>query len=743
MRNKFHLTFSGLALFSAGLAWIAPQSVLAAQPNQSSSAPPPVVPAFAMRAPMQLRPLSDSNDPGALVAAPLQLTLLNEVLEAPLLEATLAQAKVAAMPVASPTGSDAPAVMATTEDTMPGILSVPQTVAATSSGAASPPGPSVDAPVDAPTAPPGPPAAAQANSSVPVTSAPADPSMTPPATDSSNAWKTSYINLINILVQRGVLTKKDSGTLVTQAEQNASSAQAQATAALASPAPPAHADDTMRVDYVPETVKDQIRNEVKDDVLQQARAENWAAPNTVPDWVQRYHVAGDLRVRYEGDFFPPGNDDSGVFHNFNAINTGSPFDNGVNSVAANPPTYDVNQDRNRFRLRARIGAGIDLGDDFTVGLRIGTGQDDNPVTENQTIGLANGGQGGDFSKYAIWLDRGFLRYEKGGTDAWDFKATVGRMDNPFFSTSMIWANDIGFDGIAFQGKYKVAKGVTPFLTAGGFPVFNTDLNFATTSAAKFSSEDKYLLAVQGGTDWQITKDISLKAAAAFYYFENIAGKVSDPFTPQFSSDSGSTDDSRPSFAQNGNTYIALRDIVPDASNNFGTINQFQYFGLATPFHEVALTGQVDFSQLDPFHIAVIAEMVKNVAFNANAIENAGPSQEPGPVNNLSDGSTGTFGGGDMGYNVRLELGRPKLEQFGQWNINLTYRYVESDAVVDGFTDADFGGPLVGTNLKGYIIAADFALSPRVWTSLQWMSADVIAGPTYRNDLIQLDINAKF
>jgi hypothetical protein len=97
----------------------------------------------------------------------------------------------------------------------------------------------------------------------------------------------------------------------------------------------------------------------------------------------------------------------------------------------------------------------------------------------------------------------------------------------------------------------------------------------------------------------------------------------------------------------------------------------------------------------------------------------------------------------MGYIVRLELGRPKLEQFGQWNINLTYRYVESDAVVDGFTDADFGGPLVGTNLKGYIIAADFALSPRVWTSLQWMSADVIAGPTYRNDLIQLDINAKF
>jgi hypothetical protein len=135
--------------------------------------------------------------------------------------------------------------------------------------------------------------------------------------------------------------------------------------------------------------------------------------------------------------------------------------------------------------------------------------------------------------------------------------------------------------------------------------------------------------------------------------------------------------------------------------------------------------------------------VKNVAFDRNAIENNGPPQEVGPVNNLSGDGTGVFVGGDSGYNVRLVLGRPILDEFGQWNVNLTYRYVESDAVIDGFTDADFGGPLVGTNLKGYIVAGNFALSPRVWTSLQWMSANAIAGPTYQNDLIQFDINAKF
>jgi hypothetical protein len=69
--------------------------------------------------------------------------------------------------------------------------------------------------------------------------------------------------------------------------------------------------------------------------------------------------------------------------------------------------------------------------------------------------------------------------------------------------------------------------------------------------------------------------------------------------------------------------------------------------------------------------------------------------------------------------------------------------VESDSVVDGFTDSDFGTPLSGTNLKGYTVYGSLALSPRVWMYLRMMSADAIAGPPYKNDMIQLDINTKF
>jgi hypothetical protein len=58
-------------------------------------------------------------------------------------------------------------------------------------------------------------------------------------------------------------------------------------------------------------------------------------------------------------------------------------------------------------------------------------------------------------------------------------------------------------------------------------------------------------------------------------------------------------------------------------------------------------------------------------------------------------------------------------------------------------DSDFGGALAGTNLQGFTLGGNLALSPRVWLSLRWLSASSIAGPTYKSDTVQLDLNAKF
>ena len=607
---------------------------------------------------------------------------------------------------------------------------------------------SVPAPAPAPD--PATPVQVAANNSTPPASAAPAPADAPPTSNTT-------INLINLMVKRNLISREDADGLIRQAQQEADVAKAQSASAQATaeraltavqstpppaPAPaPSNPDDEVRVAYVPDVVKKQITDQVTQNVMEQTRQEHLddtIAASQVPDWVKRFHVTGDIRVRYEDDQFPPGNI-AGKFINFNSINTSS---TGINQNTLSPvlPQYNVNADRQRFRLRARIGADIDLGQNFTVGMRIATGSDDNPVTENQTLGGTDGDQGGYFAKYQIWLDRAFLRYEIGGTPDANASITLGRMDNPFFNTSMMWADDLGFDGIVAKGKYTVTPGVTPFLTGGAFPIFNTDLNFSSDQSTKFQSEDKYLFAAQGGTHWDINKDFSVTGAAGYYDFENIQGKVSDPIT-NAGVDAGDTDDSRPSFAQNGNTYIALRDYEDPTATQ--TTVENQYYGLATPFRVVSLTGQVDCSEFDPFHMSLTGEFIKNVAFDRNAIVNGGPPSNPGPQNNTLSTNPNSFDGGDIGYLFHLDLGKVALEQLWDWNVRMSYRYVQTDATVDAFTDADFGATLTGTNLKGFTVGGNLAFTPRVWAGLRFMSADNVSGPTYHNDLVQFDINAKF
>ncbi|MHA3772466.1 putative porin [Verrucomicrobiota bacterium sgz303538] len=582
-------------------------------------------------------------------------------------------------------------------------------------------------------------------------SAPAAGANTAPARVAPSESVT--INLINRLVERGVLTKEDSSELRKLAEQDAAEARAQAAAqqeaavsqavaaaqatAAAAPAPEiAPSADDVRVTYIPETVKAQMREEIKQDVMEQARHENWIAARAVPDWAARIRLFGDVRVRYEGDFFPGGNDNTGAFPNFNAINTGAPFDVAGFQFA---PQINVDQDRQRFRLRARVGLEADLFDGFSAGIRIATGENNSPTSTNQSLGLANQGQGGNFSKYAIWLDRAFLKYEAGGLPSKDLSITAGRFDNPFFTTSeIIWDDDLGFDGAALHGHYEVLPGLTPFVNLGAFVVFNTDFNFSTNRPDKFPSTDKYLYAGQLGAAWKINKDWELKLAGAYYYFDNIEGRLSDPFVPLTPQDNGNTDDTRPSFAQKGNSYMALRNITPSPLNNFGTINQWQYFGLATPFHELALTGRLDYNGWEPFQLSLTGEFVKNLAFDRHnvdlkSVNNRGPDRDNGLI--------GPFAGGDSAWIVGLRVGKPKLEKRWDWSVGANYRYVESDAVVDGFNDSDFGGG--GTNLKGYTLYGTLAVSPNVWFGVRWMSASEVAGPQYREDVLQIDLNGKF
>ncbi|MEO8206342.1 MAG: putative porin [Chthoniobacterales bacterium] len=564
------------------------------------------------------------------------------------------------------------------------------------------------------------------------------------------------INLINKLVERGSLSKEDAQGMYKQAEAEAEAAREQnqadmfaiaqvaATQAVSDQAVvgaqggvPTSVED-VKVTYIPEPVKTQMREDIKSALLAEARAGRLAigSQRNVPEWLNRIHPFADIRVRAEAITYPGGNDVTGAFPNFNAINTGAPFDVTGTQFA---PQLNANADRSRFRLRARFGAEADLGENFSGGLRVATGDTNSPITANQTFGSANG-QGGDFSKYAIWLDRAYIRYVVGDKNNKNASLVVGRFENPFFSTPLIWDDELGFDGIALQARYEIFQGVVPFLNAGAFAVYNTDLNFSSNQPEKYESYDKYLYAIQGGVDWTPHRSWHLKTAGAYYYFQNIEGQLSTPYTPLTINDQGDTDNSRPSFAQKGNTYMALRNIIPDASNDFGAINQWQYYGLATQFHEAAFTGRLDYNGFEPFQISLIGEFVQNIAFDSNAINLIAVNNRGANDDDLSD-TIGIFDGGGTAWLMDLKIGAAVLEKRWDWNAMVGYRYIGSDAVVDGFNDSDFG--LGGTNMKGFTVGGALALSSNVWLAAKWMGADSIAGPQYKVNIFQLDIHAKF
>ena len=557
------------------------------------------------------------------------------------------------------------------------------------------------------------------------------------------------INLINRLVQRGALTQQDATDLIRLAEQDAQIARGQAQALAetqaavqqqaAAPAAPPVAADEYRVTYVPETVKDQIRDQLKDEVLAQARKENWAAPNEIPEWTKRVKFFGDIRTQYQGYYFPSGNDITGVFPNFAAINAGQPYNIGNNNPVP-PPYLDVNQNRNRYLLRARIGFDIELEDGFSAGFRMATGQTNSPVSTNQAVGAVGGlgsniGTGGNFSLYSLWMDRAFIKYQTSADPNNNMSFFFGRFDNPFSTSSeLMWDEDVGFDGIAMKARFQPNNDGTTFFASGGaFPIFNTDLNFPNNSPTKQSSTDKYMYAAQVGVEFKPADKIEAKFAAAYYYFQNVSGQLSTPMDTPNANVVGSTDNRRPSFAQKGNTYMALRNITKDASNNNGTIDQFQYYGLASSFRNLTFNGRVDFNYYQTLQVSLLGEYVDNLAFNKSAINAMA-------VNNR-DGGTGNFNGSGTAWYLGLRAGSPALQQRGDWFTTLSYRYLGSDSVIDAFTDSNFGGG--GTNMQGYTLAAAMAISKSARMGISWMSANQITGPTFKADVFMFDLSVRF
>lgn len=329
--------------------------------------------------------------------------------------------------------------------------------------------------------------------------------------------ENATINLIRLLVEQGILKQDKADALIAQAQNEANQAKQAASTAVA--AGPVAAPGDVRVQYVPAAVRDQIRDQVKAEVMATAKQENWAAPNTFPDWASRISFDGDIRLRDESRYYSDSNSNEIV--DFAKLNNNGPYDVNPNSSTNLPPLLNTREDRtNQFRIRARLGMKAVISPEWTAGIRIGTGSDNNPVSTTQSLG-------GGFAKKDIWLDQGYLNWKP--TD--ELTLTGGRFANPFMSTDMLYSNDLNFDGVAAIFDHKLNRDWGVFGTVGAFPVDYTNDTASSNGFDKEESDNKWLYGAQIGAKWAVNSNNRLKGALAYYRFDDIQGQRSSPCEP--------------------------------------------------------------------------------------------------------------------------------------------------------------------------------------------------------------------
>ena len=212
---------------------------------------------------------------------------------------------------------------------------------------------------------------------------------------------------------------------------------------------------------------------------------------TFPDslkWAENVKISGDLRYRYEM----------------------------INEEGSN--------DRNRNRIRARIGISGKVNEDFDVGMRIATsevwGDDEisgDPISTNQTLDDA-------FSKKGLWLDLAYFSWHPKNIAG--LNVIGGKMENPFYragGNQLIFDSDLTPEGIAAQYTAPLGENDEFFANGGGFYVDEVK-----------SGADTSLWGLQGGLKHTFEDKSYLLGGVSKYCYGNVQGH--EAFVTQDGSD---------------------------------------------------------------------------------------------------------------------------------------------------------------------------------------------------------------
>jgi len=432
-------------------------------------------------------------------------------------------------------------------------------------------------------------------------------------------------------------------------------------------------------------------------------------------WAQRIRFGGDIRLRHESILFDEDNSDS-------ITDPSNPDRSGGTNV------INTTRDKHRQRLRLRFGVKAKIIDQteenvgkVEAGLRLATGSVGNPVSTNYTLG------DDDNSRSDIVLDRAYVKWTYSPiAEVWGGKMpkvtlTGGVMESPWVSSSLIWDSDLAFEGLTANFRTDTLK-INPFagfLTLGYFPIQESD----------WGTDDKYMLGGQIGFEHRPAYGWEYQVAAAMYNYENITPKAIYESTLSTASKRYIEQMAFKSSQLGNSTFYISQSDTSDET-----------LGLMSEFEILSLSGRLTNSLFFPIQIQLYWDYVKNLAYDSQAMaDKIGSTKEDMEAES-----------GDTGYQLGIKAGHLKPRERWEWNLSLEYRYLESDAVLDAYTDSDFH--LGGTNAKGWILGGELGIYHNVWLKARWMTSNEIDSmdstiSTTEADLavdtLQVELNAAF
>ena len=366
----------------------------------------------------------------------------------------------------------------------------------------------------------------------------------------------------------------------------------------------------------------------------------------MPDWVTSYKLYGDFRGRLDDELTDsPGNTTSGL----------------------------SGQDRIRLRYRLRVGLNVNLKDNLQVGFRLGSGDSGGNALSNNTT-LENNG-----TKKPVWLDTAFGKWTPLNDGIWMLAATIGKMDQPFQTSPMVFDPDYTPEGAALQGSYKINDYHSIGLNSAAFV-----LDESTGSA-----RDPFMYGGQvlWNANWSSRVSSSLGFAAYDIGNKNGLGLPTGGTTgiaanpANYNAGGVANNNQGNSRAANGNLLYFYNPIVAGASVTY-TLDSFPLYN-------------------GKFPIKPAGEYMYNPA---------------APSNN-------------QGYWAGVMLG--KSGKKGTWDVSYRYQYLEADAWYDELVDddnvafnANGGASAVppsyptqpktgwvgGTNIKGHLVKLNYSLT---------------------------------